>query len=300
MPPPRLPAKKFTAAFGILVIAFLLFVKRYLLNETLYDHQSNQSDKENSFSFDLNEKKADFLGDSDRHLMWFVQISDLHLSQFHDKGRIDDFELFCSQVLQLIKPRVVLASGDLTDAKNADLTGSRQYEYEWREYQRVLQDNKQMLSSTLWLDVRGNHDNFDVVSRDSHQNLFKRYGMQGAKSHASYMQRVRTWDGDVYSFIAVDASIEPGPRRPFNFFGYLDPDDRARLAQFNQQAGGGGGGGGGGTIWFGHFPSSTIYGSSRFRSIMTNGVAYLSGHFHNFAGLTKQMYTRNHLTACSS
>ena len=37
----------------------------------------------------------------------------------------------------------------------------------------------------------------------------------------SYMREVTTKDGDKYSFIAVDASIEPGPRRPFNFFGYL-------------------------------------------------------------------------------
>ncbi len=38
----------------------------------------------------------------------------------------------------------------------------------------------------------------------------------------SYMREIKTRDGDKYSFIAVDASIEPGPRRPFNFFGYLN------------------------------------------------------------------------------
>ena len=37
----------------------------------------------------------------------------------------------------------------------------------------------------------------------------------------SYMHELRMSDGDKYTFIAVDASIEPGPKRPFNFFGYL-------------------------------------------------------------------------------
>ena len=27
--------------------------------------------------------------------------------------------------------------------------------------------------------------------------------------------------GDKFSFIAVDACVEPGPRRPYNFFGNL-------------------------------------------------------------------------------
>ena len=79
------------------------------------------------------------------------------MSEFHDSTRIKDFEEFCADILGLIRPKVVLASGDLTDAKNKDLTGSRQYEHEWKEYNRVINQNKQLLKETLWLDVRGNH-----------------------------------------------------------------------------------------------------------------------------------------------
>lgn len=35
------------------------------------------------------------------------------------------------------------------------------------------------------------------------------------------MHDLTTPNGDKYSFIAVDACVEPGPRRPFNFFGNL-------------------------------------------------------------------------------
>ena len=40
------------------------------------------------------------------------------------------------------------------------------------------------------------------------------------KDH-SYIYNLVMSNGDKYTFIAVDASIEPGPRRPFNFFGNL-------------------------------------------------------------------------------
>jgi hypothetical protein len=40
------------------------------------------------------------------------KISDLHLSLFHDKSRIDDFHYFCEEILNLINPKLVIASGN--------------------------------------------------------------------------------------------------------------------------------------------------------------------------------------------
>ena len=37
----------------------------------------------------------------------------------------------------------------------------------------------------------------------------------------SYMYEYNAPSGDKYSFIGVDASLDPGPRRPFNFFGWI-------------------------------------------------------------------------------
>lgn len=47
-------------------------------------------------------------------------------------------------------------SGDLTDAKNADMLGSQQYVEEWATYSDVLK-NSGVLNKTTWLDIRGNH-----------------------------------------------------------------------------------------------------------------------------------------------
>ena len=47
------------------------------------------------------------------------------------------------------------------------------------------------------------------------------YAARGRKDKRSYNYVHETWEGDKISFIAVDACPDPGPRRPFNFFGVL-------------------------------------------------------------------------------
>ncbi|CAH1370255.1 unnamed protein product [Tenebrio molitor] len=73
---------------------------------------------------------------------------------------------------------------------------------------------------TVWLD-RGNHDNFNVAGADFKQNFFVNYSMQGRHHPRSYMHQI-SQASKLYSFIGVDACLEPGPRRPFNFIGKLD------------------------------------------------------------------------------
>lgn len=97
-------------------------------------------------------------------------------------------------------------------------------------------------------------------------------------------------DNDKYAFIAVDACLEPGPRRPFNFFGSITPDQYTLLEKFEYDStqdenilG---------TIWFGHYPTSCVFAPEPgFRYLMRNGVAYLCGHLHTLGGVVPNMYT---------
>ncbi|GIX71409.1 transmembrane protein 62 [Caerostris extrusa] len=186
-------------------------------------------------------------GDRRQHLMWFLQISDLHLSLFKDQGRGSDLKtFFCTETVSVVQPPVVLATGDLVDARTADLLGSRQYVEEWRMYQQILQESGVTMNTT-WLDIRGNHDNFNVLSLDDKNDLFRKYSIQGKKNRRSYSYTLQQ-DTEVYDFIGIDACMDPGPKRPFNFLGeeYSHVQELLESAKGNV------------TIWFGHYPTSTI------------------------------------------
>lgn len=233
------------------------------------------------------------LDDNPRHLMWFMQISDIHISLYLDPTRISHLIEFCNRTVDIIRPSVVLASGDLTDAKTSNFLGSQQHEQEWRWYRDVLRDTN-VLNKTTWLDIRGNHDNFNVPALQAKQDLFTNYSVQGKNHPRSYMHQIAK-NGDRYSFIAVDACLDPGPKRPFNFVGMLSMNEtqhiinlaeKSRAMETNY------------TIWFGHYPTSCILtpglGTSGIRNLISKyqeGYAYLCGHFHRLGGAVPQMYT---------
>lgn len=79
---------------------------------------------------------------------------------FSDNSREHDLRDFATRTLDAIKPVVVVASGDLTDAKDRDHLGSRQYENEWQTYHKVLQETN-VRNRTIWMDIRGNHGEYE-------------------------------------------------------------------------------------------------------------------------------------------
>ncbi|KAI1299852.1 Transmembrane protein 62 [Halotydeus destructor] len=212
------------------------------------------------------------IGDKYDHTMVFMQVSDLHMSIKSDFSRKTDLIEFCTSIVDLIKPEVVLVSGDLTDSQTFGPMGSGQHELEWQMYSDAVRSTN-VTRKTLWLDLRGNHDDFDVYNWTEPNNYYRKYSVRGPEHNSHYRYMIKHGQEE-YSFIGVEACIQPGLKKPFNFIGVLHESDISALEKFKKDSSSSNM-----TIWFGHYPTSSLATPRHGLREIMNGP-YLCGHYH--------------------
>ncbi len=225
--------------------------------------------------------------DNNRDIHWFVHVTDLHISKFHDPRRTEDFRGFCRFLTSVVNPTAIIVTGDITDAKEANFHGSGQIVDEWSAYHQLVQDCR-ILSTTKWLDLRGNHDVFGVVSHKSSDNYFRDFSVQGQYHPRSYMETIER-KGKTITFVAVDATPTPGLKRLFNFFGVVAREELELVKEFLSRSKESDY-----SIVFGHYPTAAVFtfGERSLRDLL-NGRIYLCGHYHTAVGYVHRMYTRH-------
>ena len=176
--------------------------------------------------------------------------------------------------LSTIQPELVMCGGDLTEAKSS-LLKAAQDEAEWQQYRDIV---SKRWRNVAWLDIRGNHDNLNVLSRNSSENFYAKYSSMGPRGFLNSYKVSLASRGQKFNIIAVDATWAVGMNYPFNFVGYIDRTEQSSLDGLvsslkNDEV----------SIMFGHYPTSVVAQFDYIRTLISRGLVYLSGHLHDLA-----------------
>ncbi|KAK3783446.1 hypothetical protein RRG08_033703 [Elysia crispata] len=229
-----------------------------------------------------------------KNIFWVVQISDIHISLYVDPARGPDLLTLCEDYIKRIDPETVIVTGDLTDAKKKGSIDTIQLKDEWVAYQNIMKKCSAMIRGK-WVDIRGNHDCFDVDNFSSKNNFYRLFSATGPvyerkkNFEQGFIHSVFRPDGSTYSFVGMDTCSRPGPNRPFNFFGYIDEKQSRHLKYLSAVTASSNH-----TVWFGHYPTSLIVQSPPvLREIMSGSIMYLCGHLHTLGNLVPHMYAKH-------
>ncbi|XP_074582885.1 putative metallophosphoesterase At3g03305 isoform X2 [Curcuma longa] len=230
----------------------------------------------------------------DGDVAWVVQISDLHLSAYHP-DRASDLVRLLAPALRVIRPALLLITGDITDAKNKRRTATRQDLSEWIQYKNSMEAvvNHSGLDKRIIFDIRGNHDKYGVPHVGHPLDFFSVHSVSAQLGRLSTIQSISLVGNDRrYVFIGIDDTISIGIRGPSNFFGH-PTDGRAAAVESELQ------------YWdiypnnlvtkviFGHYPMSftaSTKNGQRYENLFAKYVvsSYICGHLH--AKISRQLW----------
>ncbi|XP_020575228.1 putative metallophosphoesterase At3g03305 isoform X2 [Phalaenopsis equestris] len=236
-------------------------------------------------------------------LAWIIQVSDLHLSAYHPK-RAEDLVGLLGSAIRVIRPDLLLVTGDITDAKNKKRTSTRQDESEWIQYSDTMDAlvKQSGLERRRIFDIRGNHDKYGVPYVGSTLDFFSVHSISSQFNRLGTIQSISLVGEDRrYIFLGIDDTMRIGLRGPSNLFGHPSAN-RIHTVEAELQ------------YWdnhpvafvtkvvFGHFPMSFTASAEtgeRYEPVFARHSisAYICGHLHSKFG--KQLWRLHTFKALS-
>ncbi len=150
-----------------------------------------------------------YYADDTQGIFWFLHITDLHIDTNKDTVK-ERLEFALGEVVDVVAPVAVFASGDLVDGTILGIPTSGQDPAEWDIYASILADAQ--MTPSFYFDLPGNHDAYG----DQGLNNFIESSMQGqATNGALFADAVHITPLGDYYFVAMNSSGTYGT--PFTF-----------------------------------------------------------------------------------
>ena len=120
--------------------------------------------------------------------------------------------------------------------------------------------------TNCFLGLRGNHDNLNIINRNSSKNYFASHSVMGRQGFLHSYKVSLQARKQKFNIIAIDSTLEVGMRYPFNFVGYIDDQEQEILnelvAEIDEDEDAV-------NLMFGHYPTSVVKQSSFIRLEMS-------------------------------
>ncbi|ORX63993.1 Metallo-dependent phosphatase [Anaeromyces robustus] len=216
------------------------------------------------------------------NLFYFLQISDIHMSDRYTKGAQGHLYYFLQKMIPILDPNFLFITGDITDSISKKMS-LETTEDEWKMYRKIIESTNITTKNNgtfLW-DLRGNHDCFRISEWDSPYNYYKDYSHTKTRGFTfNYETSYGT-----YSFVGLDGCPILSAAKPF--FGIVDNVSMDLYSNFMNNAKSNPNNKH--NFVFMHFPETTAtFGKSssgKSWNDYTKDISLLlTGHFHNIVG----------------
>ncbi|MCP4624937.1 MAG: hypothetical protein GY850_15640 [bacterium] len=148
-------------------------------------------------------------------LFWFMIISDIHIGA--DGVQDTDYLTWAvTEARNIIDPRFMVATGDLTDSTNGGVIPDGPYTEEWTAYRGIL--DSAGMSADFYYDLPGNHDHYN----DKKFAYYLNYSIQGSAHGTTQHSWTREFSYGKYHFLGIATTGNDGAEFsiwPWDFFG---------------------------------------------------------------------------------